>query len=227
METKAVPLEFKAGDEPGSFRGYGAVFGNRDFGGDVIEPNAFKKFQKTKDGQIRIALYHDLDRLVGKASFKQDEKGLHLDGQLNMNVSYAQDAYELMKDGTLDGMSVGFNILKHGSEWVFDEEKKQSTRYIKKAELWEVSVVPFGMNPRAKLTSVKSADDIADIRDFERMLRDSGYSRKQAAAIALHGFKACQRDAGEFVDFQRDADDQSSAMLASLKSQIILHSLDI
>ena len=216
METKAVPLEFKAGSEPGEFKGYGAIFGNRDLGGDIIEAGAFKKVQKTSDGKVRIALYHDLDRLIGKASFSQDEKGLKLEGKLNMNVSYARDAYELMKDGTLDGMSVGFNILKGGSVW--DDEF--TTRTIKKADLWEVSIVPFGMNPKAKLTSVKSAEQISNIREFEHMLRESGFSRKEAAAIALHGFKGLQSDSASLARSLSDSDGQTSEMLASLKSHM-------
>jgi hypothetical protein len=54
------------------------------------------------------------------------------------------------------------------------------------------------MLPDAKVTNVKS---ITTERDFERFLRDAGYSRKEAVAITLHGFKALlkQRDAGEEV----------------------------
>lgn len=220
MEIKTVPLEFKAAAQAGAFKGYGAIFGNRDDGGDIIEQGAFKKFKTTKDGKVRIALYHDLDKIIGKATVTQDTKGLLLDGQLNLNLSYASDAYELMKDGSLDGLSVGFNIIKGGSEW--KEDGDDFTRIISKAELWEVSVVPFGMNPKAKVSSVKAADleSITDIRDLEDALRDAGFSRKQAVAIALHGFKGLQRDAAGSTGAQRDADDQSSAMLDQLKSHI-------
>jgi hypothetical protein len=50
--------------------------------------------------------------------------------------------------------------------------------------------VTWGANPLAKITTIKSADDIASVRDFERFLRDSGFSKKQAVAIASRGYKA-------------------------------------
>ncbi len=194
MEIINVPLEIKADDSrPGFFSGYGAVFNNKDYGDDIILPGAFEQVRKTQDGKVRIALYHNLQLLVGKAEFKQDERGLHLEGQINMNVSYAKDAYELMKDGTLDGMSVGFNILKGGVDWGEDDEGDR-VRLISKAELWEVSIVPFGMNPEALVDNVKS--DINTIRDFESFLHKSGYNRSEAKAIASRGYKALQRDAG-------------------------------
>ncbi|WP_437179186.1 hypothetical protein [Pseudomonas oryzihabitans] len=57
-------------------------------------------------------------------------------------------------------------------------------RIIKQAELWEASVVPFGMNPAAQITSVKS-----DIRLFESALRERmGLSQKEAAAVASLGY---------------------------------------
>lgn len=193
METLSVPFEVKAdASKAGKFSGYGAVFNNTDLGNDIILPGAFKEVRKTSDGKVRIALNHNLRTLVGKASFRQDNHGLYLDGEINMDVSYAKDAYHLMKDGTLDGMSVGFNILKGGAD--FQEKDDEVVRVISKAELWEVSIVPFGMNPEALIDSVKS--QITDIRAFESFLHENGFSRNEAKAIACGGFGAYQRDAG-------------------------------
>ena len=47
-----------------------------DLGGDVILPGAFSQAKTTPDGQIRIALYHNLRQLAGKAKFSQDQHGL-------------------------------------------------------------------------------------------------------------------------------------------------------
>jgi hypothetical protein len=64
----------------------------------------------------------------------------------------------------------------------------------------------------AVMTSVKG--DITTERQFEQFLRDAGYSKKEATAIALHGFKA--------IDQRREADDgeQKLAELNDLHSQI-------
>jgi len=191
MEHLTAPIEIKSAQADGTFTGYAAVFGNIDLGYDVIEPGAFKQAKTTRDGMLRIAIGHRMDLLAGKAAFKQDDKGLFVEGKLSLGVSYVRDQYELMKDGVIDGLSVGFNILRDGAD--FEERAGKSVRVIKAAELWEFSLVPFGMNPEALIDSVKAAS----IRDLEAQLRGLGYSRSDAKALAAGGFKSLgQRDAG-------------------------------
>ncbi|WP_082448718.1 HK97 family phage prohead protease [Xylophilus sp. Leaf220] len=189
MDRIVAPIEIKSADKDGSFTGYAAVFGNVDLGNDVILPGAFKSAKTTRDGQLRIAIGHRLDLLAGKATFKQDDRGLRVAGQLSLGVSYVRDNYELMKDGVLDGLSVGFNILPDGAS--YEERDDGYVRVIKSAELWEFSIVPFGMNPEALVDIVKAAS----IRDFEAQLRTLGYSQTEAKALASGGFKSLpQRD---------------------------------
>jgi len=188
MSTIEVPFELKAVDDAGNFEGYAAVFNNVDLGDDVIIPGAFTKVKTTRSGKLKLALYHDLTRLVGLADFTQDDHGLLVKGKVNQAVSYAKDAYELMKAGILDSMSIGFNTIKAD----FEERAGRTIRVIKEAELWEASFVPFGMNPAAQVLTVKS-----DIRLFENALRDRmGLSQKEAAAVASLGYPALRRDGG-------------------------------
>lgn len=200
MERLIAPIEIKAAKADGKFTGYAAVFGNIDLGYDVIEPGAFKSAKTTKDGMLRIAIGHNLNMLAGKASFEQDDRGLRVEGQLSLGVSYVRDQYELMKDGVLDGLSVGFNIMRDGAEYV--ERAGKHVRVIKAAELWEFSIVPFGMNPEALVDSVKAAS----IRDFEAQLRGLGYSQAEAKALASGGFKSLgHRDGGRDSETLADA----------------------
>lgn len=188
MSKIEVPFELKAVDDAGNFEGYAAVFNNVDLGDDVILPGAFTRVKTTRSGKLKLALYHDLTRLVGLADFTQDDHGLLVKGKVNQAVSYAKDAYELMRAGILDSMSIGFNTLKAD----FEERAGRTVRVIKEAELWEASFVPFGMNPEAQVLSVKS-----DIRLFESALRDRmGLSQKEAAAVASLGYPALRRDGG-------------------------------
>jgi len=188
MSIIEVPFELKAVDDAGNFEGYAAVFNNIDLGDDVILPGAFTKVKTTRSGKLKLALYHDLTRLVGLADFTQDDHGLLVKGKVNQAVSYAKDAYELMKAGILDSMSIGFNTIKAD----FEDRAGRRVRLIKEAELWEASFVPFGMNPEAQVLSVKS-----DIRLFEKALRERvGLSQKEAAAVASLGYTALRRDGG-------------------------------
>ena len=191
MLTKLeCPFEVKAAGDDGQFEGYASVFNNVDLGDDVIAPGAFTKVKTTRNGRLKLALFHDLTRLVGSAEYTQDDHGLYVKGRMNLKVSYARDAYELMREETLDSMSIGFNVLE--ADW--EERAGRQIRVIRQAELWEASIVPFGMNPEAQVTSVKS-----DIRMFESALRERmGLSQKEAAAVASLGFPAIHRD-GEDV----------------------------
>lgn len=194
-----VPFEVKAVDDAGNFEGYASVFNNIDLGDDVILPGAFTRVKATRAGRLKLALFHDLTRLVGSAEYNQDQHGLYLKGRINLNVSYARDAYELMKEGTLDSMSIGFNTLDDAIE----QREGRRVRIIKQAELWEASIVPFGMNPEAQVMSVKS-----DIRLFESALRERmGLSQKEAAAVASLGYPA----------IHRDGDDAATATVEELK----------
>jgi hypothetical protein len=79
-------------------------------------------------------------------------------------------------------------------------------------DLHEISLVTFPMLPDAKVTDVKS---LSTEREFEAFLRDAGYSRKEATALALHGFKGLTglRDAGS-----DDGDERAKALLQSLNN---------
>lgn len=192
MDRLTAPIEIKEAKADGSFTGYAAVFNNVDLGRDVIMPGAFTSMKHTRDGMVRIAMHHDLKRLAGKARVEQDDHGLRVEGQLTLGVSYVRDAYELMKSGVLDGLSVGFNIPPGGATW--EERDADYVRIIKEAELWEFSLVPFGMNPEALVDTVKAA---TTIRDFEAQLRGLGYSQREAKALASGGFKSLpHRDGG-------------------------------
>lgn len=189
MLTKHVtqPIEIKSLDaENGTFAGYASVFGNIDNGLDVIEKGAFTRVRKNKDGKLKIALNHDLTQIIGLADYKQDDRGLYVEGKINLNVSYARDAYELMKDGALDAMSIGFGIIDSKNE----KRDGVRVRVITSAELWEASVVPFGMNEEAQLLDVK-ADYKASQAAFENALYERlGLTEKEAQAVAKAAYPA-------------------------------------
>jgi HK97 family phage prohead protease len=205
MERINAPFECKTIDSvPGGFEGYVSVYGNKDLGGDVILPGAFDDVKTTKDGKLRIALYHDLTKLAAKVDWSQDGHGMHVKGALLMGLSYASDAYLLMKDGILDGMSVGFEIAKGGSKFEKDPGGNGSIRVIQKATLWEGSIVPFGMNPLASLTNVK---DISSLSEIEGYLRDAcGLSRSEAKTL-ISKIKG--------ADLPRDAGDEDNAAIVA------------
>lgn len=198
MEHKAftAPLEIKNLDEGGSFEGYASVFGVMDSDGDVIVKGAFQKSiedYKARGKMPKMLWQHNPSMIVGKfIDMGEDEYGLYVKGTLILEVEKGREAYALMKAGELDAMSVGFNIDAAG-------EGAGMGRVISAADLWEVSLVTWGANPDAKITTVKS---IESVRDFERFLRDSGFSRKQALEITAKGFKSAEDDQSDSGDVE-------------------------
>lgn len=204
QKTLTAPIEIKSLDESGQFEGYASVFGVQDSDGDVIVKGAFQKSIESyqKRGKYPKMLWqHNPTMIVGKwTEMREDERGLWVKGSLILDVDKGREAYALMKAGELDAMSVGFNI----SEATAGDMRGS---VIEEIDLWEVSLVTWGANPDALITTVKSIDTE---RNFERFLRDAGFSKKQAQAITADGFRAA-------MSGQWDADGDAE-LLQTLKS---------
>ncbi len=236
-EAFYAPLEVKFADgtAAGTFEGYGAVFGNIDAGGDVIQKGAFREtlrdWNKTKKLPPMLVqhggwMMSDMDALpVGVwEAMSEDETGLAVKGRLiNLDTERGKTIYGAMKEGALDGMSIGYRA----KEFALGTKPGEPNRTLKKIDLTEVSVVTFPMNGKARVASVKSADDMTseDFREIEAALRMKGLSRTDAVK-AVSGFKDwLRRDAGAPGTGSRDegaADDLADMLrrnIASLSSR--------
>ena len=183
------PVELKAMDgeeeNKGMFEGYASVFNNADLGNDVILSGAFtKSLKKTGAKGVKLLYQHKADMPIGVfESIEEDKRGLKVRGKLALQTQMGHEAYELMKMGALDGLSIGFRVSPKGQSY----DAKGKRRMIKEVELMEISLVTFPMNPKAKIRSVKG--DEFTIREWENGLRDVfQLSRSEAkmAAKAVH-----------------------------------------
>lgn len=206
-------IKFAAGASDGTFSGYGAVSGNVDSYGDVIEPGAFRdtlRAWQDKGKYPPMLLQHGggflggADDLlpVGKwTKMEENTKGLKAEGQLfALGTERGQYIYEGMKAGALDGLSIGYNV----KEFVAGTKPGEPRRKLTNIDLVELSIVTFPANDKARIGNVK-ASDIKTIREFEGVLRDVlGYSHAAAKSIAARGFKAEEAiSLGDVEDFLR------------------------
>lgn len=183
MKTKHfdVGFEIKAVNADGTVEGYGSVFGVRDNYDDVIAKGAF--IQSLKDhkaaGTMPAMLWqHDAGKPIGVwTEMVEDEKGLRIKGRLAMETVKGKEAHALLKMGALNGLSIGFM----SKEWAYDSETE--VRTLTAIDLWEVSLVTFPANEKARVTNVKSADEMATPKDAEKALRDAGFSKSDATAF--------------------------------------------
>lgn len=185
--------------------GYGAVFGNIDSYGDVIQPGAFADsiaaarktgnwpamlsqhggYGMTADDMMPIGIWTDM---------AEDGVGLKLEGVL-ADTQRGRDAYTLLKMDrpALNGLSIGY-VAK---EWTARTKPDEPRRTLKKIDLYEISLVTFPANPQARIASVKSGAGLT-VTDAEKALREAGFSRSEAKAIVAKGFKSLGlREAGE------------------------------
>jgi HK97 family phage prohead protease len=125
-------------DEEGTFEGYLSVFGVVDSGKDVVEKGAFTKTIKEAEGGFVPMLWqHDEKEPIGKLFLEEDDHGLKVRGVLTLEVARAREAYALLKDGVVRGLSIGYKAIRQPVE--------NGIRRLKEIQLFEGSVVTFPM----------------------------------------------------------------------------------
>jgi len=166
LETKLAGLALDQVDNDGSFSGYASLFGEVDLGRDIIEPGAFAKSLKARGTSgIRMLWQHDANEPIGVWTLiREDARGLYVEGRLAKGVPRARDALELMRARALDGLSIGFRTVRAR------KEAQTGIRRIIEADLWEISVVTFPMQPAARIASVKRGRPPA-IPEFTNLAR--------------------------------------------------------
>lgn len=182
--TLSFGLEIKALSDR-EFEGHGSVFGNVDLGGDVVVPGAFKRTlaEHKRSGTLPVMLWmHKMDAPIGVwQEMKEDSRGLYVRGELADTI-LANEVRSLLKMKAVRGMSIGYRVTDAGYD-------RDGHRLLKDIDLHEVSVVTLGMNPLAKVEAVKArlsaaGEYVPTEREFERSLRDAGYSRAVARHLA-------------------------------------------
>lgn len=190
MNRKSFNLNIKAVQEDGFFSGYGAVFGNVDWYNDVILPGAFAKSLEKwaeKNKMPPVLWNHNDGEPIGVyTSIYEDEKGLFVEGRLLIDdVPRAKSTHALLKAGAIDGLSIGYKTKKAN-------QQTNGIRELIELDLGEISIVTMPANEESLITSVKSKleeGELPSLSEFEKFLRESGFSKSQATAIAGKGLR--------------------------------------
>ena len=208
MEFKSLALEVRAEGDEGVIEGYGSVFNNEDSYGDIVEAGSFMASLQKR--MPKMLWQHRMDTPIGKwDEVKEDGAGLRMKGRIAMGTTKGREAYELIKMGAMDGLSIGFRTIR--------DQVEGNIRRLKEIDLYEVSLVTMPANGLATITGVKAFETE---RGFEAFLRENGFSRWDAKTITAGGYKAWadRRDA-EARDLdadQRDAEAIKSELMKLL-----------
>lgn len=157
----------------GQFSGYASIFGLPDLGRDIVMQGAFAASLARRGASgVRMLWQHDPSEPIGRwLSLREDRAGLRVDGRLNLAVQRAREVAALMREGGLDGLSIGFRAVKAVPE--------RGGRRLLALDLWEVSLVTFPLQPGARVFGQGSDPPkrLADrLHTHARQMRTSGAS---------------------------------------------------
>ena len=194
--------------ENGEFEGYISTYYDVDSYGTYFLPGSWdRSIERFNAGEVIPVLWsHDRTKPIGKCTeLRSDDKGLWAHGKLTMEDPQAKTAYAHMKDESVLGLSVGFEMDYDALEY----NQELDAYGIADADLMEYSVVVFPANPNAKITQVKSSHD-HDNGENDMNLKD----QIDAMNKAIEDIRAAANSASDAEISKRDAE------IASLKTQI-------
>lgn len=208
LKTKSMHFKAEAVKDDGFFSGYCNVFDVEDSCGDIVRKGAF--IDSINDWQAKgkmppILWQHNRGEVIGVwTKLFEDETGLYGEGKLLINdVAKAKEAHALLKHGAIDGLSIGY----YTKEYSYDVENEIYN--LLKLDLREISVVTFPANGDSRIDNVKSIlqkGELPTLPEFEKFLREAGFSKSQATAIAGQGLRKLL---GE-PDRQQSANDEDA-----------------
>ena len=206
---KAAPLKVKAagpddGIEEGQFQAYISVFGNIDSYGDIVQKGAFTRTLgewAEKGNTIPVLWGHDMNdafaNIGGVLSAEEDDYGLKVTAQLDLENPTAAQVYRLVKGRRTTSCSFAYSVR--------DGEKKDDGFHLKDLDLYEVSIVQVPANELAEITMVKDAT--AALAKAGRVLSAKNEQSLREARDSIDSVLASLRDEqdGKAADAATDA----------------------
>jgi len=139
------------GQDDGAVAGYASLFDRVDMANDTVARGAFvSSLRKRGAAGVRMLWQHEAKEPIGVwLSLAEDERGLYAQGRLNLAVARARDVFALIRQGAVDGLSIGFKAERARSDG------RGGVRRLIAIDLWEISIVTFPMLPEARVSAVE------------------------------------------------------------------------
>jgi HK97 family phage prohead protease len=136
----------------GAFEGYASLFGAEDQTRDIVMPGAFRgSLARRGAANVRMLFQHDPAQPIGAwETIREDARGLYVRDRLIGEVARAREILALLREGALDGLSIGFRARKAV------RDARTGRRRLYEIDLWEVSIVTFPMLAGARVSAVKA-----------------------------------------------------------------------
>ncbi len=165
------PLYPRTRIEPdGTVEGYASLFGEIDAARDMVMPGAFAATLRQRPVQrVPMLFQHDPAEPVGVwLELREDHRGLYARGRLIPEVTRGRELLSLLREGAIDGLSIGFRTVKGRID------PKTRIRRLQAVDLWEISIVTFPLLAGARVRAVKQANS-PPRASFARMLAEADW----------------------------------------------------
>lgn len=181
LHLKLDPQEPKEG----KISGYASVFNVRDGQGDVVCPGAFEKSlseYRCKGSFPKMLWQHQPHTPIGRwTCLKEDDHGLYVEGEILLSLTKGREAYEMIKNHMIEGLSIGCQIVQSEKGSIAGEKALTEVRLV------EISLVTFAANQEAKIHSVKGIDFYKD-QILEALYRAKALLKEETMALSYPSF---------------------------------------
>lgn len=188
LEYKTMPrFEQKIDEEQGLIECLVTTFGILDGGDDISHPGSFAKTITERGHQIRVLDAHRTESIrdiVGKPAriwevekdklpaevlqkYPEATGGAMAEVQFFMDTPEGEGAFIRAKNHVVE-MSYGYDVMDYDHETITGSDGKEITaRNLRTVRLWEISLVPWGMNPATGVMSAKAEDEPTEEKPAE------------------------------------------------------------
>lgn len=219
MKKMVVPFEVKAITEDEDyffFEGYGSTFGDIDLGNDEVQYGAFAedvalKMSDPSEAKLPALWQHDHDEPVGAYNLLQEDRiGLFVKGRMPKADTFVSGrVVPQMRVGSVKAMSIGYTV----EDW----SMRGNVRLLNKLKLWEISLVTTPMNPKARITGLKSN---AQFQDLPVAPRDHEWDAEAALARVKSFLESSEEPGDSFRKAFLWFDDHMPDAFSAYKMQI-------
>ena len=154
MKYLSPQFYIKSTSDDGHIEGYASVFNVKDEQGETVLPGAFKKSIESamKTGKMPKMLWqHDARKPIGVwEDMYEDDHGLVVKGKLLLELKHGREAWSLLKNRAIDGLSIGYRNPR--------KVLSNSDNFLSDIDLLEISIVTFPACTDATIDTVKSED---------------------------------------------------------------------
>ncbi len=177
-------------DADGTVEGYASLFGELDQARDMVMPGAFARTLRMRGvRRIPMLFQHDPAEPVGVwLDLREDSRGLYARGRLIPEVQRGRELLALVRQGGIDGLSIGFRTVKGRID------PRTRIRKLDVVDLWEISIVTFPLLTGARVHAVKQAPPVSRAR--QRAERDFAAACGKAMPVVSAPFRRTRRRIG-------------------------------